>query len=147
MDTIVLQSDDITLVSEGGQGPAGPPGTGIDLLVSKVASETMSAYRAVVADGAANILLANNTDSTHRARVLGIIEQAVTAGFAVNVKREGEMSFIGWSWVPNLPIFVGVGGLLTQTAPVSPAVFSQIIAVAASATVIELGIRTYTNII
>jgi hypothetical protein len=118
--------------AKGDTGAVGPSGDGSVLV--KIAGEAMSAYRAVVSNGGADVLLANNTDSAHRRRVLGITEIAAAAAADTRIRRFGPLEFGGWAWTPDELIFVGVDGALTQTPPVPPAAFSQAIAVALSAT-------------
>ena len=138
----VVEAPELIVVTVGEQVPRGIDGAaGQDLSITKTASEAMSAYRAVVSDGASGVLLANNTDLTHRNRVVGVTETAAALAAAVNVRRVGQLVFSSWNWVPNAPVFVGVGGVLTQTPPVSPAVFSQIVAVATSPTSIDIELR------
>lgn len=135
VDTPVIEV--VTVGERGPEGPQGPAGTGSGDSVSKIAGEAVSAYRAVVPSGADNVLLANNTDPTHRNMVCGITTQAAVLNDPVNVQRAGEIEFAGWSWTPGGLIFVGVTGHLTQTPPVAPA-FSQAIAVALTTIKIEI---------
>jgi hypothetical protein len=144
----VLEVRNLEVVTVGEPGPKGDQGDpGGDSLIAATASEAMSAYRAVVADSASGVSLADNTDITHRDRVLGITENAAATAGPVDVRRSGEITFASWAWTPYAPIFVGAAGLLTQTAPVNPAVFSQVIAVALSATVIYVWPREPLTII
>jgi hypothetical protein len=135
----VVDRREIHVVSVGYVGPPGPAGaqTRDDLVVS----ESVPAYRAVAGDGLGTLSLASNTNAAHRDCVLGVTETAAIAGDAVRMRWSGTISFAGWSWTPQTPIFVGNNGQLTQVAPASPALFSQVIAVALTATSIEVRLR------
>lgn len=123
---------------QGPQGPVGVQGPGGEggSLIYKLAGEALGAYRAVVMSSTTEVVRASNTDATHRNRVLGITEIAAASGDQIRIRRVGEITFAGWAWTPNAPIFVGTSGALTQTPPSGAAVFTQVVAVALSATTI-----------
>lgn len=133
----------ITVGEMGPAGPEGPPGSGggASSTVTKNCDEVISAYRAVVSNGADGILLAQNTNLAHRNNVIGITTQAGVLNDDIIVQKFGELTFAGWAWTPGLPIFVGANGQLTQTPPANPAVFSQIVAQALTATKIDILLR------
>lgn len=140
--TTVLERE-IHVVTVGEMGPAGPEGpAGISqAIIVKNADENISAYRAVVSNGADGVLRAQNTDFAHRNGIIGISTNAAIINDSVTVQKFGELTFAGWAWTPGLPIFVGVNGQLTQTPPANPAVFSQIVAQALTATKIDILLR------
>lgn len=149
--TSVLERE-IHVVTVGEMGPPGiqgPPGTGggDTSSITKNCDEAISAYRAVISNGADGILLAQNTNIAHRNNVIGITTQAGALNDDVDVQKFGELTFAGWAWTPGLPIFVGANGLLTQTPPVNPAVFSQIVAQALTATKIDILLRNIALIL
>lgn len=146
-NVVILERKDRLVVAAGSSGPRGEPGPAGVETFTKTASEAISAYRAVIADSYDGALKASNTDTTHRARVIGITETAAPLGGPITIRRVGRIDFSGWSWTPNNPIFVGASGALTQTPPVNPAVFSQIVAVALAATSIYVGIREPISIL
>lgn len=102
-------------------------------IVEKTAGESLSGHRAVVVvDNEA--AAASNTEASHRGKVRGITTGAVASGGKARIQVFGPMEESGWNWTPGKPIFVGVGGALTQTPPTTG--WLQQIAVADSSTVI-----------
>lgn len=149
-DPIIIIEDDITIIespvtvaevvtvseivsvilSAGDTGPQGAPGapgpSGDDIVVVTAAID-LGGHRVVTLDGVGEARYADNTQSTHLHRVLGITLGAFNTGTLGTVMRLGEIIEPTWNWTLNQPIFLGTNGLLTQTPPVSPAVFLQIV--------------------
>ncbi len=113
----------------------------VNPFVVKTASETMSGHRIVIADSAAGVSYADNGTLAHSHLVLGLTLGAVAAGAPVTVQVEGEIVEPSWSWTPELPLFLGEDGLMTQTAPSSPAAFSLVVGFAVSETKIVLNFK------
>lgn len=147
MTVIAVDRRDIVVVAVGAQGPQGIPGAGggsSDIL--KVATTALGGQRVVISDGASNAAYASNQVLAHRDFVLGVTTGAASAGATVTVKRSGEMTEPTWSWsVGN--VWLGVNGLLTQTPPVPPALFSRIIGTAIAPTVVRIDLREPINVI
>lgn len=60
---------------------------------------------------------------------------AAIAGDEVGILANGEMTEPGWTWTPGSPVYVGVGGTLTQVAPTRPsALWLRVAGVATSPT-------------
>ncbi len=129
-----IEVPEIIVVTVGESGPRGIQGESGGETQEYTASEAMSAYRVVVIDGDTAVRLASNLNAAHRSVVLGITETAAAALGTVRVRRIGKIENAVWAWAPFEPVFVGAAGVLTQTPPAAPAVFSQIIAMAMSAT-------------
>lgn len=53
-------------------------------------------------------------------KAYGISTHAAEAGAEIEVLMSGEITEPAWNWNPGDPLFLGVNGFLTQTAPVSP---------------------------
>ena len=73
------------------------------------AATPLSALKVVTHDGR----YADHTDPT----TIAIAGITVTAGLTVQVQTYGELTDAQWAWTPNLPLFVGTDGTLTQTEP------------------------------
>jgi len=72
--------------------------------------------------------------------VLGVTRSAAASGAPVQVQTGGLMENPGWAWVADQPIFCGIGGALTQSAPAAG--FRLVLGIALSATQIHIGLRT-----
>lgn len=137
----------LEVINSGPQGPAGPPGaqgpagpSGGSAL-SVVAASSIGGHRVVVLNTAGEPEYADNTNSSHTNKILGITLNAGNSGDTLSVVRSGEVVEPTWSWTPNLPVFLGVNGLLTQTVPSTPAVFSQVIGFPTNATTLFVHLR------
>ena len=78
--------------------------------VGVTAAEDLNAYMAVTHHG----VKAVNTQESLGAYA-GVTPYAVVSGTNVNAIRAGLVTDSGWSWTPNLPIFIGTDSLMTQT--------------------------------
>lgn len=66
--------------------------------------------------GAGTLDIASADDAGHRPLLAGVSVNAVSvAGEDVEYRRAGTLTDSGWAWAPGLPVYVGVGGALTQT--------------------------------
>lgn len=107
----------VTLASNGAGGSAST------LEVVKTAGTILGGNRAVKIDTATGrAIYANNTDINQAELVLGITTGAAAALAPVTVLMVGQMTEPSWTWTPGLPIYLGVTGLLTQTAPTSDSI-------------------------
>lgn len=79
---------------------------------------------------------ADNNDATQTNRPLWLTMNAWGSGVVATVTAYGIVTYSGWSWIPNEPVFLGHTGLLTQTPPTlsTPAVFSVVVAEVVSPT-------------
>ena len=98
------------------------------------ALSSVSSSRVVSYDGT-NISYASNDNSASAYTVVGVTRQA---GTSVYVVREGELTDLSFSFTPNSPVFLGLNGALTQTAPSSGFVLQ--VAVALTTTKIQIGV-------
>jgi hypothetical protein len=64
----------------------------------------------------------------------------VAAGALAQIQTGGLMSEGSWSWIPDLPVFVGAAGTLTQVAPLAG--FNLIVGIATSSTQIFIGAKS-----
>lgn len=61
----------------------------------------------------------------HLNSVIGLTTSAIGSGFSGQVITLGDIEESSWNWTPNLPLFLGLNGLLTQVVPtISDSVFS-----------------------
>lgn len=91
---------------------------------SFTAGVNLSALRAVTTDGSGNAVYAS-TDSLSNAVVVGLTSTAAIAGSAVSVRTAGIINDAAWSWTKG-PVFLGINGALTQTAPTGGSIAVQI---------------------
>jgi hypothetical protein len=104
---------------QGPPGPAGPPGPSGGSTLERTADVTLSAYKVVYATAGDGAAYADSSVPAHGPFVLGITSHAASMGTIVQIIQSGEVEEATWSWTPNLPIFCGSNGTLTQTAPTS----------------------------
>lgn len=84
------------------------------------AATTLSALRVVRTNDAndSGLLVYASCDRVEDAfAVLGLLDLAVAGGESVRVLIDGIVTDAMWSWSRSQPVWLGVGGTLTQTAP------------------------------
>lgn len=106
--------------------------------VSITAAVNISALRAVTVDSAGEVVYATTTDTATR-HAIGISTNAVTAGQDVNIHTSGPLTDASWSWTCPAPVYVGVNGALTQTAPTTG--FNSCVGIAIAADTIDVSIH------
>ena len=139
-ETLVVDGPKEVLVDYAGtQGPPGPPGeAGAAGYVEFPAALPLGGHRAVrLLAGLA--IYADNAVPQDANVVLGITRGAVTGGDLAQIQFAGLMTEPSWAWTPDLPVFCGSAGLLTQTPPTSG--FSLIVGIATTATQILIGAK------
>lgn len=120
------------------QGPIGPAGgSAIDV----VAGAALSGHRIVYLDASYKAQYASNQTASHALVALGLTLGAAALDETVSVQRSGEVTEPSWSWTLEQPVYLGDNGLLTQTAPTSPALFQRIIGFPTAATKLFLALR------
>lgn len=136
---IVTREPEITLLDVGTQGPPGRPGDVGQSYVEFPAAVPLGGNRvARVLGGLA--VYADHATVADANLVLGITRGAVAAGALAQIQTGGLMTESSWAWTPDLPVFVGPVGTLTQTAPLSG--FNLIVGIATSPTQIYIGAKT-----
>lgn len=110
-------------VSDGNQGPAGiqgPPGPAGGTTAATIAGEALGGHRAIyISAGEARYATAADDSA---AVVAGITTGAAGVGDAVEYQLSGELTEPSWNWTPELPVFLGLNGQLTQTPPTAGAI-------------------------
>lgn len=109
----------IAVPAQGPPGPPGPMGPSGGAGFERVADVPLGGHRVVRATSSTGVDYASSDDPTHRDVVLGITSGAAGAGSPISVVSSGSMIEPTWSWTPNQPIYAGLNGALTQTAPTS----------------------------
>ena len=102
---------------QGPQGPQGIPGPAGDDTVQHIAAISLGGHRLVVLNSSSQAIYADNSNLTHKDKILGLTTGAVTAGATATIQTYGEISEVSWSWTLDLPIYASTDGLLTQTPP------------------------------
>jgi len=137
---VVRESQELPLEMQSAlRGPAGADGPGASGTVRRpaVAGASLAAYRAVyIAAGVANY--ASSSNYATAVTCLGITAVAAETGEEVIVVTFGKVSEASWSWSPGA-VYLGVAGVLTQTAPSVGAVIE--IGIATSAIEIDIRVR------
>lgn len=142
-----LSDSDLLLVYQSGQTRKLPasligssaPASSPTLTVSVTAGVALSGHKAVVM-AAGGAVYADAATATHRGRVLGITTGAASSGAAVEVATAGPLTEPSWAWMPDLPVYLGSGGALTQTVPTGGGTL-QILGIAITATTLQIHLR------
>lgn len=141
--TLIATEQVIELISEGQQGPSGipgpmgPPGPGGSDLGSNIVRPTVGAlggHRVVFLDEQGRAGYASNDTLAHAQRVVGITTSANNVDAPTSIATFGDVNEPSWNWTLDQPIYLGTNGLLTQTPPAAPAVFSLVIGFPVSST-------------
>ena len=83
------------------------------------AGAVLSALKVVRPTSIGKLIYASSADDLQWNDVIGITTTAGGVGDIINVRRLGLLTDPSWTWTTNLPVFLGVNGVLTQTAPTS----------------------------
>jgi hypothetical protein len=100
-------------------GPQGTPGAPGGTSAPRIADGVLGGHRIVRSTGANSVGYASSDNPLHGDDTQGMTLGAAVDGGTVNVQRVGPVTFNGWSWSQGEPVFLGVDGLPTQTAPTS----------------------------
>lgn len=127
-------SNTVVIGTSAEQGPRGAPGTAPTY---PVGTSPVSGHKVVKLNGDGSLGYADCTAPTDAFTILGMTDQAYSAGQNAVVRTTGTITHVGWSWVPGQSVIVGTNGDLTQVLPVG-AVFVRHVAIALTATTIAL---------
>lgn len=139
-EQIVVEQDrsEVHIVAVGAQGPVGPqgpPGAGNEAVNAQyIAAEALGGHRVIVTNEDGEAVYADNTNEDHATMATKITTGAAILGDEVQAQLVGQMTELSWNWTPRASLYVGSNGMLTETPPSSPAVFSKVVAVAETAT-------------
>jgi hypothetical protein len=129
----------LDIARQGPPGPVGGVGSGSsDLQVA--AAVALSGHVAVVLNAAGAALPADPSNALHGAAVVGITRGAAALGDSVALASQGSLEHLGWTFTPDLPIYLGASGALVQSAPIG-ASFLKVLGMAQSPTRITVSIQ------
>ena len=109
-------------ILSGGSGGGTGPGTS----TTYEAAEDIGGHSAITLNTAGKAIKATNTNSKHSAAILGVTSAAVTTGSQVAATDIGLVTNPGWGLTIDMPVYLGLNGVLTQTIPVSPSFIKQL---------------------
>ena len=141
---VAVSQSEVSVVAAGQQGPAGaqgPIGPAGGAALTVTAGAALSGHRIVYLDASQKAQYASNQTASHALIALGLTLGAAALDEAVSVQRSGEVTEPSWSWTLEQPVYLGDTGLLTQTAPTSPALFQRIVGFPTAATKLFLALR------
>jgi len=118
-------------------GPRGFPGAPSGVLVQYPIAYPLSGHRICVLDDGL-LIYASKDAPLHANKILGMTVGAASSGSA-DVQRGGVLTEPSWSWEPDIPIWLGVDGLMSQAPPSEG--FSLIVGFPASSTSMFIDIR------
>lgn len=85
-------------------------------LIKKTAMD-LGGHRVVSCNSNGELIYADNLNDETINSVIGLTTSSSLSGSSTKILDYGEITFSGWSWVMNSPIFLASNGLLTQTIP------------------------------
>lgn len=138
----------VVLTVPGPPGPPGPPGTGAvtdGVVASGTTTSTLSGHRVVVIDNGI-IRYADPTTNTDAFKPMHLTMGSLSSGGTHNVLALGTITESSWSWSPGVRLYLGPGGVLTETAPVGTA-FIRVVAFTRNATSIYFDPQTPVHVI
>lgn len=108
------------------------------LISSQVASGALGGQRLVVPRNDSKIEYASNQTLTQRDRPIWLTRNAAVTDEVLTVHAYGAFTEPSWTWTPGGTLYLGVNGLMTQTAPtaLAGALFSLQVGVALAPTMI-----------
>ena len=116
----------------GMQGEQGIPGPSGLANLEYPAAIAISGNMVCTLNDSGQVIYADNTILSHAIKVMGISCGGVSIGGTVYIQPDGAMTEPSWNWTLDLPIFLSVNGLMTQTPP--SAGFSMIVGFPISST-------------
>ena len=98
----------------------------------------LPAYRIVYITSSSTALAASNANPTHMGRVVGMTVETIAEGEAGLVRRIGRIENESWNLTPGTPYFLGEGGEIISSVPVTGVI--QYVGVAESQHVLALSL-------
>jgi hypothetical protein len=81
------------------------------------AAQALGGHRVVRITALDEVDYASSSNVSHANTAIGITTGAASGGANTSVRMSGVLEEVSWSWAPGEPVFLGVDGVLTQTAP------------------------------
>jgi hypothetical protein len=104
-----------------------------------VSGTNLSGHRAISTNSSGEAIYADNSTTELASAAIGITTGASTTGSIIYaITNGGTIVEPSWSWTPQLPIFLGTSGLLTQTAPTIGAILQLGIALSATKMIVDI---------
>lgn len=130
---------------QGVPGPAGPTGPtgpiGVSTALQYVSAVNLSGHVAITLDTLGKAIVADCSVAKCANAVMGITEGASLLGANTVVFNAGSLEHAGWSFTPDMPVFLGLAGAITQVLP-AQAEFTQVLGMAVTATRISIHIQS-----
>jgi hypothetical protein len=136
--TVAAGDDPRFLAVTGATGPVGPPSS--EVVIVGVAATVLHAHRAV-GFGVAGVREIDALVIGDAGRTVGVSKTAALPGENVSVLTHGPLHDVTFSWTPELPIYAGAGGLLTQSVPVPPLAYAQRVGIALDTQTIQVSVE------
>ena len=76
------------------------------------------AYKAVTTNSSGELIYCDAATSAHYFKTCGITETSALTGANANVRYDGLLKNDGWSFTPELPVFLGLNGSITQDSEI-----------------------------
>ena len=134
--TTIVRTPAVTVYG-GTRGLQGIPGAAGDA-PQLTAAMALSGHRAIAVDASGNAIYADQTDARAHT-VYGVSTGAAEAGTQVTLQRDGPMDWPAAGLTPDVPLFLGTDGALTQVAPITGWARQIAVAVAADRIVVSIG--------
>lgn len=155
-ETIILTTEPQTLVittqepnqlnilSIGEQGPQGVAGlSGTSFIPNVNSGSNIGGHRIVYLDTNGDARYASSDNIAHLGKVVGITTSSSTTGSPVEIRTMGKFEEPSWNFDVNLPIYLGIDGLITQVTPSLPnSLFSQIVGYVVNPTTVYIQLQT-----
>ena len=120
-------------------GPTGPTGPLSNGSVTYIAYGNLGGHRVVRSHFSGMVKYASNDVPGDVSSVMGVTLNSALDGDSINIQTFGEIVEPSWSWLIDLPIFLGLSGALTQAVPTTGILL--IMGVATSPTSMLVGIK------
>lgn len=134
--TTIVSTPAVTVYG-GARGLQGVPGADGDA-PQLVAASALSGHRAIAVDANGHAIYADQGEASAQT-VYGISTGAAESGASVTLQRSGPMEWPAGGLTPDLPLYLGSAGLLTQIPPTTGWLRQIAVATAAARIVIEIG--------
>jgi hypothetical protein len=110
-----------------------PSGTNVG---GYTAAEILSGHQAIALDANGQAINASADNLAHQ-YVEALTTNAALIGDNVQVVMTGLFEHLGWNFTTDLPVYLGLGGAITQTVPPT-ALFVKVLGIAVSPTRIKV---------
>jgi hypothetical protein len=115
------------------QGPRGPTGPAGGTVTNYVGAIALGGHMAVTLDSVGAMTVADCTQAAHAHGVVGITLGASAQGFEAPVIKTGSLEHLGWSFLADKPVYLGLAGQIVQVLPAT-ALFVKVLGLAVTAT-------------